>query len=137
MESGTREGLDAGRPIGASRRSQFVSFSLADRVLTALLAGPSIGARETPIVNTEINDLLSTLGPRLKRLVLDLTEVRSMSSMALGMCLDLRTTAQAMGIKTAAVGMTPEMAKVLRRLKLADGGRPARMVGALRNAFAS
>lgn len=135
--SGAREGLDACRPTGASRRAQFVSFSLADRVLTARLAGPSIGARETPIVNTEINDLLSTLGPRLKRLVLDLSDVQRMSSMALGMCLDVRSRARALGVKTAAVGMSHDMAKVLRRLKLAEPGRPARMVGALRNAFAS
>jgi len=135
--SGAREGVDAGRPAGASRRAQFVSFSLADRVLTARLAGPSIGARETPIINTEINDLLSTLGPRLKRLVLDLSDVQRMSSMALGMCLDVRSRARALGVKTAAVGMSHDMAKVLRRLKLADGPRPARMVGALRNAFAS
>ncbi|MDY7110503.1 MAG: STAS domain-containing protein [Planctomycetota bacterium] len=119
------------------RRWQFVSFAIADRELTARLAGPSIGARQTPIIHTEINDVLHSLGPRLKRLVLDLSEVRSMSSMALGMCLDVRKTARAMGIRTAAVGMSPEMARVLRRLKLADGGRPARMVGALRNAFAS
>jgi hypothetical protein len=135
--SGAREDLDASRPTGASRRAQFVSFSLTDRVLTARLAGPSIGARETPIVNTEINDLLSTLGPRLKRLVLDLSDVQRMSSMALGMCLDVRSRARTLGIKTAAVGMSHDMAKVLRRLKLADGPRPARMVGALRNAFAS
>jgi hypothetical protein len=114
------------RPAGshqqAPRRWQFVSFAIADRELTARLAGPSIGARQTPIIHTEINDVLHSLGPRLKRLVLDLSEVRSMSSMALGMCLDVRTTARAMGIKTAAVGMSHDMARVLRRLKLADGG---------------
>lgn len=127
----------AGPPADAPRRWQFVSFAIADRELTARLAGPSIGARETPIIHTEINDVLHALGPRLKRLVLDLTEVRSMSSMALGMCLDVRKTAREFGVKTAAVGMSHDMARVLRRLKLADGPRPARMVGALRNAFAS
>jgi anti-anti-sigma factor len=112
-----------------------VSFAIGDRVLTARLAGPSIGARQTPIIHTEINDVLHSLGPRLKRLVLDLTEVRSMSSMALGMCLDVRKTARRLGIKTAAVGMSHDMAKVLRRLKLADGARPGRMAGILRGAF--
>ena len=110
------------RPTDAPRRWQFVSFAIGDRVLTARLTGPSIGARQTPIIHTEINDVLHSLGPRLKRLVLDLTEVRSMSSMALGMCLDVRKTAREFGIKTAAVGMSHDMAKVLRRLKLADGG---------------
>jgi len=132
--SDAREGLDACRPTGASRRAQFVSFSLADRVLTARLAGPSIGARETPIVNTEINDLLSTLGPRLKRLVLDLSDVQRMSSMALGMCLDVRSRARALGVKTAAVGMSHDMARVLRRLKLADGGPARRLPRMLRRA---
>jgi anti-anti-sigma factor len=123
----------AGAHRDAPRRWQFVSFAIADRELTARLAGPSIGARQTPIIHTEINDVLHSLGPRLKRLVLDLSEVQSMSSMALGMCLDVRTTARAMGIRTAAVGMSPEMAKVLRRLKLA-GGRTTRLPRVLRRA---
>lgn len=108
---------------------QFVFFSASDDVLTARLNGPSIGEREVPIINTEINDILRTFGPRIQRLVLDLSDVRVMSSMALGMCLDVRRRAAAMGIRTSATGLTGEMAKLFRRLKIDGGNWRQRITG--------
>ena len=101
------------------QRSQFVDFSFRDGVLTAHPSGPSIDAREVPIINTEISDVLSALGPRLRRLVLDLSDVKHISSMALGMCLDLRRAAELLGAQTTTVGTTSEMARAFRRLKIA------------------
>ncbi|UCD75441.1 MAG: STAS domain-containing protein [Phycisphaerales bacterium] len=103
-------------------RAQFVFFSIRDDVLTARLAGPHIGEREVPIINTEIYDMIRTFGPRIHRLVLDLSDVRVMSSMALGMCLDIRRRGGVLGIKTTATGLSGEMARVFRRLKI-DGHR--------------
>ena len=119
------------------QRSQFVSFALREGVLTARLAGPHVDEREAPIISTEIRDVLRALGPRTCRLVLDLSDVQVMSSMALGMLLDLRAHAQSCGVKIMATGMTGEMARVLRRLKLADRARPNRMAGILKGAFAA
>ncbi len=108
------------RPADSHRRSQFVTFTVVEGVLTARLAGPSVGERETPIISSEVSDVIQALGPRLKRLVLDLTDVQVMSSMALGMCLDLRAAAKSHGAKTSAIGMTGDMARVFRRLRISS-----------------
>ena len=88
-------------------------------MLTARITGPNVGERETPIINSEINDIMRAFGPRMKTLVLDLSEVKVMSSMALGMCLDLKNRARMLGAQTTTIGVSGEMDKVLRQLKLA------------------
>ena len=123
-------------PASGRRRSphesQFVRFSVRDHVLTARLAGPTVGERESPIVGTEITDVIRAMGLRLRRLVIDLSDVQVMSSMGLGMCLDLRGYARAFGAKTVVVGISTEMAPVFKRLNLAAAcgrGRVSRFIG--------
>lgn len=98
--------------------SQFVVTDLKDGVLRARLLGPHIGEREAQIIARELNTAIAEAGRRIKAVVMDMKAVRAMSSLGLGMCIDVRNTAHANGARTIMMGLNRELYELFRMMKV-------------------
>jgi anti-anti-sigma factor len=81
------------------------------------LVGPSLGQREVPIVTDIVADALEQYRLELRMLVLDLSQITFMNSMALGMCVDFRNRANALKAKVAMVGLNEELIRLIKMVK--------------------
>lgn len=81
------------------------------------LIGPSIGAREAPIIQAMTAPAIDGFGSTLKSVVLDLTAITYMNSAALGMLVDCRTRALKHAGKAKAILLNPS-AEILSVLKM-------------------
>jgi anti-anti-sigma factor len=107
--------------LQASRRtagSAFVTIRRRGSVVRATISGPRIGERESQIVAAEIHAAIEAAGGRMKHLVLDLADVRIMSSLGLGMCIDVRNAAKKRGADTVVIGLSHELADLFRMMKV-------------------
>ncbi|MGI9012920.1 MAG: STAS domain-containing protein [Phycisphaerales bacterium] len=103
---------DAGLP-------QFVRTQLKkDGVLIVMPVGPTVGQREAPIITDDVKKQLDAAGDAVKTMVLDLTDVSMMSSMGLGMCIDLRNILVRNKATVILTGMKPEIAGLFRMMKI-------------------
>jgi anti-anti-sigma factor len=97
--------------------SIFVRINAVRGVLHARIHGPQMSQREAPIVLDEIAAALAAHGSPLRVLLLDFTDVQSMSSLGLGMCLELRRKAREAGGRTVICGLTPQLGDLFGMLK--------------------
>ena len=81
------------------------------------LIGPSIGQRETPIIQQMVTFAITDMGAALKHLVLDMSSITYMNSMALGMCIDFRNRAAAVKGDVIITGMSAEMLYLFQMVK--------------------
>ena len=82
------------------------------------LIGPSIGAREAPIIQAMTAPAIDGFGSMLKNVILDLTAITYMNSAALGMLVDCRTRAAKINkAKTILLNPSPEILSVLKMVK--------------------
>ena len=81
------------------------------------LIGPSIGQRETPIIQQMVTSAITDMGAALKHLVLDMSSITYMNSMALGMCIDFRNRAAAVKADVIITGMSAEMLYLFQMVK--------------------
>lgn len=88
-------------------------------MVNARLVGPSIGQREVPIITDLVSAAIADKGAGLEFLVLDLSQVTFMNSMALGMCVDLRNRATKAGGKAKVIimGMNAELTNLFKMVK--------------------
>jgi anti-anti-sigma factor len=107
-------------PPFREKTSTFCSQRFASSTLTVKIAGPTVGNREAPIVIAEVCSSIDALGKSrwLKHLVLDLTEVSFMSSVGLGLCINLRNRANAEGASSVLFGVNRELRKAMVLMKL-------------------
>lgn len=98
--------------------SSHVAIERFSRVVRAAISGPRLGERESQIVTREIHAAIDVAGWRMKHLVLDLTDVRTMSSLGLGMCIDVRNAAGKRGAETIVIGLGKELADLFRLMKV-------------------
>ena len=98
--------------------SQYVSVTQSGRCITARLVAPSIGQREAPIIENEIIDALKDSEKRTKWLVIDLSAVSVLSSMGLGMCVELRRHAKERKMNTALYGLNGHLRDLFRMMKV-------------------
>ena len=99
--------------------SQFVAIERYPRGVYARLACPSIGQREAPIIAGEISEAIANSHlPRGGALVVDMSSVTMLTSMGLGMCIDLRRQAEAARLKPYLFGMSRQLLDVLRMMKI-------------------
>lgn len=98
--------------------SQFVSIHCRGNAVRAVISGPRLGQRESQIVAREIHDVIEEAGHAMKHLVLDLTDVRTISSLGLGMCIDVRNEARKHGAETFVIGLSLELAGLFRIMKV-------------------
>ena len=100
------------------RRSLFVDVTFKNGVMMASIVGPRIGEREATIVANAVNGKLKEYGSKVKNLVLDFSEIQFISSLGLGMCIDVRNTAEKMNAATSIVGLTPHLKELFEMMRL-------------------
>lgn len=100
------------------RRTLFVDVSFCNGTLNASIAGPRIGEREASIVANAVNAKINEFGNKVTSLVLDFTDVRFVSSLGLGMCIDVRNTAENYDAGTAIVGLTNHLKELFEMMRL-------------------
>ena len=87
-------------------------------VLVVKPAGPNLGQREAVILNSEISAIIAGLGPRLRTLLLDLSDIKAMASFGLGICIELRNAAHARNAQTVVFGLNDDLAALFRLMKV-------------------
>ncbi len=100
------------------QKSLFVSVTYRNGVMNACLTGPRIGEREATIVANAVNSKLKEFGSRVNELVLDFSDVQFVSSLGLGMCIDVRNTAEKCQATTAIVGLTTHLKELFEMMRL-------------------
>ena len=100
------------------RRSLFVDVTVTNGAMKACIAGPRIGEREATIVANAINAQLKESGKKVTSLILDFSEVQFVSSLGLGMCIDVRNTAENCNADTAIVGLTTHLKELFEMMRL-------------------
>lgn len=98
--------------------AQFVQVTVHDDIVTAVPVGPSIGERESGIINEQIATAMTPLGKSLRALVLDMRKVNYMASVGIGMCVDLHNRAKAGGAPVIVVGLNDNLMQLFKMLKL-------------------
>lgn len=99
-------------------RSLFYHHEFKGNVLIVRPAGPSLGQREASILNSEVGAMIAHLGPKVRTLLLDLSDVQAMASFGLGVCIELRNAAHARGARTLVYGLNDELAALFRLMKV-------------------
>jgi anti-anti-sigma factor len=99
-------------------RSVFFRHDFKGGILTIRPAGPNLGQREAAILNTEVGAMIANLGPKMKTLLLDLSDIQAMASFGLGVCIELRNAAHARHARTLVYGLNDELAGLFRLMKV-------------------
>ena len=102
----------------SKRRSLFVETTFSGGIVYATLVGPRIGEREAAIIANSVNGKLREYGSKVKSLVLDFNEVQFISSLGLGMCIDVRNTAEQNNAGTSIVNLTSHLQELFEMMRL-------------------
>ncbi len=86
--------------------------------LRVTVTAPTVGQREAPLIATAIGEALKTHEGKGKYFVLDLSSVNVLSSLGLGMCVDVRHRALERGMKPVLYGMPQHLVELLRMMKV-------------------
>lgn len=107
-------------PPFREKKSLFADQRFENSTLTVRLAGPNIGNREAPIISDEVLPSIDALGKGkwLRHVVVDLSQVSFMSSVGLGLCINIRNRAAATGSKAILYGLNAELKKVMMLMKI-------------------
>jgi anti-anti-sigma factor len=100
------------------RRSLFVDVSYSNGTMKASIVGPRIGEREASVVAMAINNKLKEFGSKVDTLVLDFNDIQFISSLGLGMCIDVRNTAEKCNASTSIVGLTSNLKELFEMMRL-------------------
>ena len=98
--------------------SMFVTPFVEGRRLTLRLRGPSINERESFIITNEASKSIETADDVCSFLVLDMQEISFISSMGIGMLLDLRKRATARKMKIVLANVGDQLNTLLSIVKL-------------------
>ncbi|MDG1136678.1 MAG: STAS domain-containing protein [Phycisphaerales bacterium] len=101
-----------------NRQSLFVDISFSNGTMKACIVGPRIGEREASIVANAVNGKLKEMGNKVNNLVLDFSEIQFISSLGLGMCIDVRNTAEHCNADTSIVGLTNHLKELFELMRL-------------------
>ena len=100
----------------ASSARPFVTLTYRDRVLRAKPAGPGLSQREATIIRQEIDRALDRVCHQLRSFVLDLSEVQSVSSYGLSVCVGLGDRVKSCGARSVMTGVNPRLVDLLSML---------------------
>ncbi|MDP7009462.1 MAG: STAS domain-containing protein [Phycisphaerales bacterium] len=100
------------------KRSLFVETTFKNGTVHATFVGPRIGEREAAVIANSVNAKLRECGTKVKHLVLDFSEVQFISSLGLGMCIDVRNTAEQCKAETSIVGLTSHLQELFEMMRL-------------------
>ena len=118
MSTHTTINEGSGRTTQQSQRAQFVACTRNSRTVFARIVTPSVSEREAVIIANDITTALDDPPVKAKWLVLDLSAVSVLSSMGLGMCVDMRNQAKQQGMKTVLYGLNGHLRDLFRMMKV-------------------
>lgn len=95
----------------------FVTVSVKNKHMIARLDAVSIGPREAALIATEVTRMLVS-ATKGKCLVIDLSRTNSLSSMGLGLCVDLRNRAVDAGLRPVLAGMNIQLTDLVRMMRV-------------------
>ena len=95
----------------------FVTISAKNKHMIARLDAVSIGPREAALIATEVSRMLTSF-TKGKCLVIDLSRTNSLSSMGLGLCVDLRNRAVDAGLRPVLAGMNIQLTDLVRMMRV-------------------
>lgn len=101
-----------------SLNPQFVRVTVKGGILTARLVGPSVGQREAPIITEEVGAVMKRYGRAIRYVIVDLSDVTMLSSMGLGMCIDLRNRAVKLKAPAILYGLQPDIAQLFKMMRI-------------------
>ncbi len=101
----------------ASSTTTLVTISTKNQHVIVRLHAPAIGAREAlAIVEEAARSLESAV--KGKRFIIDLSRTDALSSMGLGLCVDLRNRAVDAGLKPVLTGMNVQLAELFHLMRV-------------------
>ena len=99
-------------------RSLFAQTRVDGRALVATLRGPSIAQRESEIITDVLVTEIANADELCLYLVLDMKQVEFLSSMGIGLLIDLQARAKARKMKTVLANVGTKLDELLRLVKL-------------------
>ena len=99
-------------------RSLFAQTRVDGRALVATLRGPSIAQRESEIITDVLGTEIANADELCLYLVLDMKQVEFLSSMGIGLLIDLQARAKARKMKTVLANVGTKLDELLRLVKL-------------------
>lgn len=102
------------------QKTAFTHCHIARGHLVAKVLAPNAAQREVPIITSEIGAFIDGMGDtgKGKCFVLDLSEVRLLSSMGIGMCVDLKNRADRAHMKAVLFGAVPSLLELLKLMRV-------------------
>ncbi|MSR45263.1 MAG: anti-sigma factor antagonist [Phycisphaerales bacterium] len=100
-----------------TRAASLVTISTRNKHLVVRLDAPTIGPREAGHVATEVSRAL-TSATKGKCFVIDLSRTNALSSMGLGLCVDIRNRAVDAGMRPVLTGMNVQLADLFRMMRV-------------------
>jgi len=98
--------------------SPFVHIRYRKGVMVLRFTGPKLGQRESGIVADECRRAIAGHGTDLRHVVIDLSDIRSMASLGLGLCIELRNAAHNQHVSCILFGLGPELRELFRLMKI-------------------
>lgn len=95
----------------------YVAFTHPHGHLVARIVVPSVGQAEAPIIREQIAAHMARL-PSGGYFVLDLSQVSLLSSMGLGVCVDLRNVAEKNGLRPILFGLNRHLDELFRLMRI-------------------
>ena len=96
---------------------EYVEFSHPHGHLVARVVVPSVGQSEAPVIREQIVEHMQRL-PKGKCFVLDVSQVSLLTSMGLGVCVDLRNVAEKNGLQPVLFGMNRHISELFRLMRI-------------------
>ena len=103
---------------GTRINSIFAQTHVEGRCLAVRLRGPSIGQREAEIITSIVEPEIEAADDLCQYLVLDMEDVEFLSSMGIGLLIDLQSRAKARKMKTVLSNVGEKLDALLRLVKL-------------------
>lgn len=117
-----------------SSPNTMVTISTRNQHVIVRLHAATIGAKEAVSIVTEVAKALDG-ATRGKKFVIDLSRTNSLSSMGLGLCVDLRNRANDAGLRPILTGMNVQLAELFHMMRVdrlfsivSSGGELERML---------
>ncbi|MSQ90829.1 MAG: anti-sigma factor antagonist [Phycisphaerales bacterium] len=100
-----------------SSAATLLTISSRNKHLVVRFSSPTIGPREATLMTQEVSRALEN-ATKGKCLVIDLSRTMSLSSMGLGLCVDIRNRAVDAGMRPVISGMNVHLADLVRMMRV-------------------
>ena len=98
-------------------KMEYVEFTHPGGCLVAKIITPSVGQNEAPLIREQVLAEFSK-ATRGRYFILDLSHVSLVTSLGLGMCVDLRNCAEKAGLKPAVFGLNRHLLDLFRLMRI-------------------